>query len=102
MGWEGNTYFFGLLHVVLALLVVAFFVLFAASKASGFIKIFGSVLGYLLLVLAVLAIVARFAMPFEGGRMCGTSGMTHQHPWIMGHGWCHEQTAPLPTPVTKK
>ncbi len=95
-------HFFGLLHMVLALLVVAFFVLFAASKASGFVKIFGSVLGYLLLVLAVLAIVARFAMPFAGERMCGTAGMPHQHPWMMGHSWCHEQPASLPTPVTTK
>jgi hypothetical protein len=47
----------GLLHATL-LAVIGFFVLFAASKATGAVKRIGEVLGIWLYILAVLAIIA--------------------------------------------
>src|SRR5215469_11564895 len=47
----------GLLHATL-LAVVGFFVLFAASNATGAVKRIGEVLGVWLYILAVLAIIA--------------------------------------------
>ena len=69
----------GLLHATL-LAVVGFFVLFAASRATGIVKRIGDVLGWWLLLLALLAIV--------GGAFLGPMVMHRMHPW-MGHpdGW---------------
>ena len=46
-----------LLHV-LAIAVVAFFILFAASKAEGFVRFLGNLLGWILLLGAILFLAA--------------------------------------------
>ena len=43
------------LHTIIVA-VVAFFVLFAASKADGFVRLVGNVLGWILLIVAVLGL----------------------------------------------
>jgi len=92
---------FGVLHHVLVMAVVAFFVLFAASKAGGFVKILGNVLGYLLLILAVLSIVCVATAPMFGGHPFGLTVMERMHPGMMGPAWDHPPgpaPAPAPTP----
>ncbi len=59
-----------LLHVTL-LAVVAFFVLYAAQKAQGLVKLLGNVVGVWLLLLVVLAIAAAATAPMFGGRPFG-------------------------------
>jgi branched-subunit amino acid transport protein AzlD len=86
-------FFFGAIHHVLVVAVVAFFVLFAASKAEGFVKSLGKVLGYLLLIFAVLLIVcAAFAPTFDGRTGFGA---TH---WGMSWGY-HMQGPPPAHPA---
>ena len=46
-----------LLHV-LAIAVAAFFILFAASKAEGFVRFLGNLLGWILLLGAILVLAA--------------------------------------------
>lgn len=76
---------FGALHHALAVAVVAFFVLFAASKAEGFVRIFGNVLGWLLLVLVVVILACGIATifgvhPFGGWGMGGMPHWGHMGP----------------------
>jgi hypothetical protein len=52
-----------LIHDIIVLAVVAFFVLFAASKAGGFVKLLGNVLGYLFLIGVALLIAAVVTAP---------------------------------------
>jgi hypothetical protein len=59
-----------LLHVTF-FVVVAFFVLFAAQKAQGLVKLLGNVVGVWLLALAALAILATATAPMFGGRPFG-------------------------------
>lgn len=80
-----HPFLFIAIHHALIVAVVAFFVLFAASKAEGFVAILGNVLGYLLLLLAVLLVVCVFVGP-----MFGWHGM---HPGMM-QPWDH----PAPPP----
>jgi hypothetical protein len=86
-------FFVGAIHHVLVVAVVAFFVLFAASKAEGFVKILGNVLGYLLLIFAVLLIVCATFAPTFGGH-AGFGGMH----WGMG-GAYHMQGPPPAQPA---
>jgi len=65
---------------IIVVAVLAFFVLFAAGKADGFVKLLGNVLGWLLLILAVLMIVATVAAPFMG--------------WHKGGDWHHPMWGP--------
>lgn len=58
------------LHVTL-FLVLAFFVLFAAQKAEGLVKLLGNVVGVWLLILALLVIAACVTAPMFGGRPFG-------------------------------
>jgi len=84
-----HPFFFGAIHHVLVVAVVAFFVLFAAGKSAGFVKILGNVLGYLLLIFAVLLIVcAAFAPTFDGGN--GWGGMH------AGMNWGYHMQGPPP------
>jgi hypothetical protein len=71
------------LHLTI-LAVVAFFVLFAASKADGFIKLLGNVLGGLLLIVAVLGAVGGASAPFLGGRPFGI--VLPEGRWMHRHG----------------
>jgi len=50
------------LHATVAA-VIGFFVLFAASKASGIVRLVGTVLGWWLWIIAVLSIVCVFVCP---------------------------------------
>ena len=76
---------------ITGLLVIAFFVFFAASKADGLIKLFGMLMGAWLVIIAVLMVVA---------------GVMHAGGWHGGwmhHDWMHSdqmQTAPAqPAPA---
>ncbi len=91
-----HPFLFFALHHAIVLALVAFFVLFAAGRADGFVKMLGNVLGYLLLILAVLCIVCAVMAPMFGGHPFGLSIMEHMHPG-MGPGWDH-QPAPAPVP----
>ena len=59
-----------LLHATL-FAVLAFFVLFAAQKAEGLVKLLGNVVGVWLLVLAIVAVLACATAPMFGGRPFG-------------------------------
>jgi hypothetical protein len=52
-------HFFAIAAVLhtLIIAVLAFFVLFAASKADGFVRLLGNVLGWILLIAALLGLV---------------------------------------------
>lgn len=79
---------FMLVHVTI-LLILAFFILFAASKADGLVRLLGYVLGVWLVVAAVLHVAA----PFVPGMSAMHEGMMHER-WM--HHWDKE---PLPTQV---
>ena len=64
------------LHVTL-LAVVAFFVLYAAQKAQGLVKLLGNVVGAWLLLLVVLAVAGAVTAPMFGGRPFGLSHGGH-------------------------
>ena len=85
---------FGIAHVLIVA-VVAFFVLFVASKESGFVRLLGNVLGYLLLIVAVLAIVCHVLGAF-GINPCPWGGPNGPHAMMMHHGWAAEPAAPAP------
>ena len=89
-----HPFLFGVFHHALVVVVVAFFVLFAASKADGFVKLLGNVLGYLLLLLAVLLVVWLFAAPLFGWHPLPF------HPCMMhGLGPCGQPPVQGPPPV---
>ena len=92
-------FFVGAIQHAFLVAVLAFFILFAASKSAGFIKILGNVLGYLLLIAALLWIVGAATAPMFGGRPFGISVMGDMHPGI-GQDWCHHmQGLPPPHPA---
>jgi H+/Cl- antiporter ClcA len=64
-----------LLHATVAG-VIGFFVLFAASKADGIVKLVGTLLGWWLWIIAVLSIVCVFVCPAMGDK---------------GMGWMHDR-----------
>jgi len=81
------------MHVVHATLiaVVGFFVLFAASRASGIVRLVGTILGWWLWILAVLAIVCGLLCHGDGKNAPG---------WMHMHGWMKsDQTAPAAAPA---
>ncbi|MDE2182210.1 MAG: hypothetical protein KGJ78_04245 [Alphaproteobacteria bacterium] len=81
----------GAVYHMLAVAVLAFFVLFAASRADGFVKILGNVLGWLLLIAALLVLV------------CGVIGGPYAHPFG-AMGWGVHTDAPSiagPPPAAK-
>ncbi len=63
-----------ILHVTL-LLTISFFVLFAAQRATGLVKLLGNIVGIWLLVLAVLIVVGCVTAPLFGGRVFGMTPM---------------------------
>ena len=98
---------FMLMHVTI-LLIVAFFVLFAASKAEGIVSLFGYLLGAWLVLGAVLHVVGFF-MPGALGMKPGPHEGTMREHWM--HHWGEQQAAPAPaaapaakpaTPAPKK
>ena len=76
-----------ILHATL-LGVIGFFVLFAAGKAEGFTALLGRVLGYWILLLAVLSIVGGVSATLNGGKPFGMD-MMHGRP-----GWTHHWGPP--------
>lgn len=64
------------LHLTL-FLTLAFFVLFAAQKADGLVKLLGNVVGVWLLILAVVVIVGCVTAPMFGGRPFGLPMAAH-------------------------
>jgi len=82
-------FFFGMIHHILIVAIVAFFVLFVAGKADGFVKILGLVLGYLLLIGAVLMIVCAAFGPMIGGQWHEKMGWMHP-------GWAQHMQGPPP------
>jgi hypothetical protein len=72
--------------------VIAFFVLFAASRASGLVAMLGNLLGYWILLLAVLGFVIGIGSAISGKPMMGVMG---DKPWMHG-GWHHIGPPPPP------
>jgi hypothetical protein len=82
----------GLIHHATAALIVAFFVLFAAGKSEGLVKLLGTVLGLWILVLTIVGVVGIVTAPMFGGKPFGMDfhGM-HDH-------WMHHDGGPGMTP----
>jgi hypothetical protein len=78
--------------------VIAFFVLFAASRASGLVAMLGNLLGYWILLLAILGLIIGIGSVVTGKPMMGLMG---DKPWMMHGGWHHmgpPQPAAEPAP----
>lgn len=78
-------HFFAIAAVLHTLIVavLAFFVLFAASRADGFVRLLGNVLGWILLIAALLGLVFGILHVMTGkGPM-----MEGGHHWMMN--WEH-------------
>lgn len=84
---------FGLAHATI-IAIVGFFVLFAASKASGLLKLIGNLLGLWLFVLAALAIVA--SVVWGGHGMMG-----FDHGWKMHPAGAAAPASNAATPAAK-
>ena len=82
---------FMIMHIAM-LLIVAFFIFFAAQKADGLVSLFGNVLGALLVLGALFHIVGLF-VPGLGMKM----GM-HDDGMMRGH-WMHHEDAQPATPM---
>ena len=82
----------GLIHHATIALIIAFFVLFAASKAEGLVKLLGTVLGLWVLVLTIVMVAGAVTAPMFGGKPFGMDwhGM-HDH-------WMHHDGGPGMTP----
>ena len=76
---------FMIMHVAM-LLIVAFFIFFAAQKADGLVSLFGNILGALLVLGAVFHIVGMFVPG-----MAMKIGM-HDEGMMRGH-WMHHEDA---------
>ena len=74
-----------------AFAVVGFFVLFAADKIEGFLRVIGYVLGVWLFILALLAIAGGATAVVFGGHPFGLTMAEHMQPswcpvWMQHHG----------------
>jgi hypothetical protein len=76
--------------------VLAFFVLFAAQKADGLIRMLGRILGVWLLILAVLAAAAAVTAPMMGGRPFGMAMPRHMRA-MHCDGWRESSDRPAPS-----
>lgn len=88
-----------IIHVTM-LLIVAFFILFAAQKADGFVSLLGNILGVWVVIVAVLHIVGLFMPGMMGMKSPGMmhDGMMHEH-WVHGWGGKSDGAAPMPAPA---
>ncbi len=59
--------------------VIGFFVLFAASKASGIVRLVGTILGWWLWIIAILSIVCVFVCPMMGDKGAGWMHRASRH-----------------------
>ncbi len=97
-----------MIHFVIAhvtiLLIAAFFILFAASKADGLLALFGRILGAWVILVAVLHVVGCFA-PGMMARTGFGPGAMHDH-WMMQYWSPSPVTVPAPVqpaaPAPKK
>ena len=62
---------FGVILHALGAAVIGFFVLFAAEKANGIVKLVGTLLGWLLWLLAIVCVVWAFVGPTMGEKGMG-------------------------------
>src|SRR5271156_2311273 len=76
---------FMIMHIA-ALLIVAFFIFFAAQKADGFVSLFGNILGVLLVLGAVVHIVGMFVPGMAMKMEMRGDDMTRGH-------WMHHEDA---------
>jgi hypothetical protein len=76
--------------------VIAFFILFAAGKSGGFTKILGSILGYWVLIIALIILAGGVSAQMNGGKPFGMEPMMWGH-----HGkHCDGDKTDMMTPVT--
>ena len=76
--------------------IIAFFVLFAAGKAEGFTALLGRVLGYWVLLLAVLGVLCGVYAGVTGKSMMPPDGMHGGPGWM--HHWDHGPMMQPPPP----
>ncbi|MBI3440190.1 MAG: hypothetical protein HY054_16320 [Proteobacteria bacterium] len=100
MFFGGPMFLVGMILHLTLILVLSFFVLFAAQKATGLVKLLGNVVGVWLLVLAILIIVAHATAPMFGGRIFGMGPMMDRHVEVrISNESRSETTAPTPAPA---
>jgi hypothetical protein len=91
-----------IIHATL-IAVIAFFILFAAGKASGFTKTLGMLLGYWVLIIAILALVGGVMMHMNGDKPPFGMGMMGDHRGCMHGDWGKQDVAapaqPTPPPA---
>jgi hypothetical protein len=86
-----------LLHVTV-LGVIAFFILFAASRAEGFVALLGRLLGYWILLLALAGLAFGIFGAVTGRHMMGPGWMMHHRGWDhMGPPGTWNEPVPPPT-----
>ena len=91
-----------LFHVVAHItivLIVAFFVLFTASRADGFVKLLGTILGAWLVLIAVVIVVGHVTAPMFGGKPFGMD-MDAMHGGWMHRDGMHPDAPAAPAPAT--
>jgi hypothetical protein len=80
--------------------IVAFFILFAASKAEGLVALLGRILGLWVLLIALLALAGGITAAMNGGKPFGMDIMHGPGGpgWMMhgenGPGWMHRWGPP--------
>ena len=85
----------GMIHHATIALIVAFFVLFVASKAEGLVKLLGTMLGLWILVLTIVMVAGAVTAPMFGGKPFGMD----MH--AMHDRWMHRDGGPgmMPPPA---
>lgn len=91
-------------HLATVLGIVAFFVLFAASKAEGFVALLGKLLGYWVLLGAVLALACGIYSGVTGKPLgpMGDGGPRMMHHWGDGPMMQPPPPAGSPAPAPNK
>jgi hypothetical protein len=84
---------FAMVMHTLIIAVVAFFILFAASKADGFVRLLGNILGWVILILGVLGFAFGIVHVATGKE----PDMGHDH-WMMMHWGDRDRDGP-PAPI---
>jgi hypothetical protein len=94
---------FFLMHAVihlLACLTVAFFILFAASKADGLVKLFGNILGIIFILIGIAGVVFGVMHHGDHDGMMGERMHGWGPPWMMHGGQEPAQPNAAPAPAT--
>jgi hypothetical protein len=93
---------FGMIFHALAVAVIGFFVLFAAERASGIVKLVGTILGWLLWLLAIAGVVCAFICPGMGGKGPGWMDRMHGTPPAAEAPAKPDAAPATPAPATPK